>query len=40
MFKLSGKETVLNKDNFNYPKLSLKKIIDNKKKFYFEEKIA
>ena len=37
-FKQSGKET--DKDNFKYGKLSLKKIINNKKKLYFEEKIA
>ena len=29
-----------NKDNFKYARHSLKKIINNKKKRYFEEKIA
>ena len=38
-FKQSGKGT--DKDNFKYAKISLKKkIINNKKKLYFEEKIA
>ena len=37
-FKQSGRET--DKDNFKYAKLSLKKIINHKKKLYFEEKIA
>ena len=36
--KQSGRET--DKDNFKYSKLSLEKIINNKKKLYFEEKIA
>ena len=36
-FKKSGKET--DKDNFKYAKLSLKNIINNKKKPYSEEKI-
>ena len=35
-FKQSGGET--DKDNFKYAKLSLKKIINHKKKLYFEEK--
>ena len=37
-FKQSGRET--DKDNFKYAELSLKKIINHKKKLYFEEKIA
>ena len=37
-FKQSGRET--DKDNFKYAKLSLKKIVDNKKKLYFEKTIA
>ena len=37
-FKQSGKE--IDKDSFNYAKLSLKEIIKDKKKLYFEEKIA
>ena len=36
-FKQSGKET--DKDNFKYVKLSLKKIVNNKKKLYCEDKI-
>ena len=37
-FKLSGRKT--DKDYFKYARLSLEKIINNKKKLYFEEKIA
>ena len=37
-FKQSGRET--EKNNFKYAKLSLKKIINHKKKLYLEEKIA
>ena len=36
-FKQSGRET--DKGNFKYAKLSLKRIINNKKKLYFQEKI-
>ena len=37
-FKRSGRETV--KDNFKCVKLFLKKVINSKKKLFFEEKIA
>ena len=37
-FKQPGMET--DKDNFKYARLSLTKIINKKKKLYFEEKIA
>ena len=37
-FKRSGRE--IDKGNFKYAKLLLKKVINNKKKLYFEEKIA
>ena len=37
-FKLSGRKT--DKGYFKYARLALEKIVNNKKKLYFEEKIA
>ena len=39
-YKKSRQSDKIDKDNFKYAKLSLRKINNNKKKLYFEEKTA